>query len=222
MTDDEVVAAIHALVAAGEHLDCLPGVPGARLAGGGVFRDNRRLYQRGSPQHLEARAAGLVERLPPPTPAPPDAVEEAQVAVGHPLPALLRRLYLEVGNGGFGPGYGILGVRGGHGDDYGRTAVDLDRAWGAPDGLVPICYWGCGIYALVDCTDREAGMWGLDPNPTPEDISPLFREPMTLVRWLQRWIEGRLRQPWLLEDPDTGIWRGATDEDWARSAAEEV
>jgi hypothetical protein len=43
MTDDEVVAAIHALVAAGEHLDCIRGVPGARLAGGGVFADNRRL-----------------------------------------------------------------------------------------------------------------------------------------------------------------------------------
>jgi hypothetical protein len=33
MTDDEVVAAIHALVAAGEHLDCIRGVPGARLPG---------------------------------------------------------------------------------------------------------------------------------------------------------------------------------------------
>lgn len=207
MTDDEVVSAIGALVAAGEHLDQLPGVPGARLEGGGVFSNNRRLYQRGSPEHLEARAAGLVERLPPPIPARPDAVEEAQVVMGHPLPGLLRRLYLEIGNGGFGPGYGILGV---------RTALDLYRAWGATDGLLPICSWGCGIYSLVDCADRQAPMWGLDPNPAPEGISPLFREPMTLRQWLQRWIEGRLEQPWLLEDPDTGTWRGATDEDWAK------
>jgi hypothetical protein len=144
MTDDEVVGAIHALVAAGEHLDQLLGVPGARLEGGGVFSGgNRRLYQRGSPEHLEARAAGLVEPLPPPPPpASPEAVEEAQVMVGYPLPGLLRRLYLEVGNGGFGPGYGILGVRGGHGDDYGRTAIDLDRTWGTPEGLLAICYLG--------------------------------------------------------------------------------
>ena len=63
---------------------------------------------------------------------------------------------------------------------------------------------------------------GLDPNPAPEGISPLFREPLTLGQWLQRWIEGRLQQPWLLEDPDTGIWRGATEKDWARLAAEEI
>jgi hypothetical protein len=104
MTDDDVVAKVAALVAAGEYLDCLPGVPGARLEGGGVFRDNRRLYGRGSAEHLEARAAGLVARLPPLTPAPPDAVTEAEDVVGHRLPRVLRRLYLEVGNGGFGPG----------------------------------------------------------------------------------------------------------------------
>jgi hypothetical protein len=223
MTDDEVVSAIRALVAAGEHLDQLLGVPGARLEGGGVFfGGNRRLYRRGSPEHLEARAAGLVERLPPPTPTPPEAVEEAQVMVGHPLPGLLRRLYLEVGNGGFGPGYGILGVRGGHGDDYERTAIDLDRTWGTPEGFLAICYWGCAIYSLVDCTDSEARMWGCDPNPAPEGISPLFREPLTLAQWLGRWIEGRLEQPWLIEDPDTGTWRGATDEDFARLDAGEV
>src|SRR5262249_21283759 len=62
MTDDEVVNATQALVAAGEYLDQLPGVPGARLSGGGVFQGNRRIYARGSPEHLEARSAGLVER----------------------------------------------------------------------------------------------------------------------------------------------------------------
>jgi len=34
---------------------------------------------------------------------------------GWPRPPLLRRLYLEVGNGGFGPRDGILGVRRGLG-----------------------------------------------------------------------------------------------------------
>jgi hypothetical protein len=87
---------------------------------------------------------------------------------------------------------------------------------------VPICYWGCAIYSLVDCTDGEAGMWGCDPNPAPEGISPLFREPLTLAQWLGRWIEGRLEQPWLIEDPNTGTWRGATDEDFARLDAGEV
>jgi hypothetical protein len=222
MTHDDVVAKVGALVAAGEYLDCLPGVPGARLAGDGVFYDNRRLYSRGSAEHLAARAAGLVARLPPLTPAPPAAVAEAEDVVGHPLPRVLRRLYLEVGNGGFGPGYGILGLRGGHRDDPEGTAVDHYRAVRAgsfgpsmPAGLLPLCHWGCGIYSLVDVADLEARMWGWDPNPQPDAALMLFRQSMTLGEWLGRWVDGRLYQPWLIEDPTTGAWRGATDADYA-------
>lgn len=39
------------------------------------------------------------------------------------LPALLKRMYVEVGNGGWGPGYGLLGLTGGAKDDLGQTAV---------------------------------------------------------------------------------------------------
>jgi hypothetical protein len=34
---------------------------------------------------------------------------------------------------------------------------------------------------------------------------------MTIVEWLEKWTAGRLYQPWLVEDPTTGEWRGATD-----------
>jgi hypothetical protein len=34
----------------------------------------------------------------------------AEEALGFRLPPLLRQLYLEIGNGGFGPGYGLIGV----------------------------------------------------------------------------------------------------------------
>lgn len=33
---------------------------------------------------------------------------QAEVQLGFELPSFLRRLYLEVGNGGFGPGYGLF------------------------------------------------------------------------------------------------------------------
>lgn len=231
MTDDEVVRAVQALVAAGEYLDQLPGVPGARLTGGGVFQGGRRRYTRGSPEHLEARAAGLVDRLPPLTPASPAAVQEAEELVGHRLPLLLRRLYLEVGNGGFGPGYGILGLRGGHGDDYQHTAVDLYQrarsragsAWSSmPAGLLPLCHWGCGIYAFVDCADPQARMWAWDPNPAPDDDigKALFPQPISFREWLARWLDQRLYQPALVQDPNTGQWRGATDEEYATWMAE--
>lgn len=138
-----------------------------------------------------------MERLPRLTPAPQEAIEEAQEVIGFALPRLLRRLYAEVGNGGFGPGYGIIGLRGGHRDDLGRTAVELSRRWRElPDGLLPLCTWGYAIYSFVDCTGAEAGMWACDPNPGAEN--DLFREPMTLAVWLERWVGGRLRQPWLL------------------------
>ncbi|MGJ5748784.1 hypothetical protein FB563_6341 [Streptomyces puniciscabiei] len=45
----------------------------------------------------EQDAAG---ELPPP--APPEAVAELEAVVGHPMPPLLKRIYLEVADGGFG------------------------------------------------------------------------------------------------------------------------
>src|SRR5262245_3012537 len=98
MTEDEVVREVQALVAAGEYLDTMLGVPGARLTGGGAFQGNQRMYARGSAEYLEARAAGLIEKLPPLTPATLETVEAAERDFGHPFPSLLRRLYLEVAN----------------------------------------------------------------------------------------------------------------------------
>ena len=85
--------------------------------------------------------------LPALTPATPEAVREAEAVIGYKLPRLLRRLYLEVGNGGFGPGYGVLGLSGGH-RVGGQTALDLYRqatptsSWSfLPTGLLPLCPW---------------------------------------------------------------------------------
>lgn len=237
MTEEEVVKGIQDLVAAGEHLDQIPGKQGARVEAGGVFQlerrfgvfqTARRIYERGSPEHLQARAAGLVERLPPPpSPARPEAVDQAERIIGRPFPRLLRRLYLEVGNGGFGPGYGVLGVAGGSRDDLGDTLLDSYRNWhsaradGAQpirDSLVPLTHWGCGIYSFLDCDDQAAGMWACDPNPGIEE--DVFRERLTLTEWLARWLDGHLHQPALVEDAETGAWRPAKDEDWADEESE--
>jgi cell wall assembly regulator SMI1 len=40
-------------------------------------------------------------------PATEEEVTQAEMQLGFALPSLLRRVYLEVGNGGFGPGYGF-------------------------------------------------------------------------------------------------------------------
>src|SRR5262249_59260767 len=89
MTEDNVLRQIQALVAAGEYLDQLLGIPGARLSGGGAFVGNRRMYRRCTAEHLEARTAGLVERLPPlGPPTSMEAVEAAERALGRPFSPL--------------------------------------------------------------------------------------------------------------------------------------
>jgi hypothetical protein len=225
MTEDDVIGDIQALVTAGEYVDELLGLPGVRLSGGGAFKGNRRIYSRGTPEHLRARAAGLLEKLPPPTaPASRAAVEQTERHLGYPLPRLLRRLYLEVGNGGFGPGYGLIGLgeaerAGNRGDDL--QGAPWQRAGSASAALLAVCSWGCGIYSLVDCASAEARMWAWDPNPVaPADLGKaLLKEELSLCQWLGRWVNGRCYQPCLLQDPATGEWRGASEGEKAELAA---
>lgn len=65
-------------------------------------------------------------------------------------------------------------------------------------------------------------MWGWDPNPAPDHELgvALFAQGMAFAEWLARWVEGRLYQPALVEDPITGRWRGATDHEHAAWMAE--
>lgn len=111
------------------------------------------------------------------------ALDAAEAQVGFPLPALLHRLYTEVGNGGFGPGAGLVGVDGGHPDADGRTIgalyADL-RAQGWPEGLLPLCDWGCGAWATMDANGRIVTMDEAGPTRTR----------FTLASWLEAWVSG--------------------------------
>jgi hypothetical protein len=229
VSDDAVFESVRSLVVAGEYLDDIPGIavpsPGSGQYLSAADGRDRRTYQRGTPEYLQARRAGPPKRLPALRPAPADAVEEAEDLIGCRLPPLLRRLYLEAGNGGFGPGYGILGLRGGHRDDTRRAALDLYREahdtysphWSFPPAsLLPVCYWGCGISSFADCSRTQGPMWGWDPNPGPVDRQALFPQPLTLAGWLDRWVRCQLCQPALVQDPDTRQWRGATEQEYAQ------
>lgn len=136
--------------------------------------------------------------------ASPTSIAEAEKSLGFSLPPLLRRAYLEVANGGFGPGYGIIGVGGGFTDDLGNSIVDLyrgfrlgdpdDPAWCWPLGGLPFCYWGCAVYSVVDAfthgnpvslIDMEA-----DEQGTTTAGITLPRSPFLEV-WLTDWLDGR-------------------------------
>ena len=131
-----------------------------------------RIRKRASnPKKIYDMARGLspAPRLYPP--ATLEQIEATEAALGFPLPGLLRQLYLEIANGGFGPGYGLIGAQGGY-SDFGRGAVErLYHSFHAgdiplPERLLPVCNWGCGIYSCLDCRvpaapvvicDTEAG-----------------------------------------------------------------
>ncbi len=111
------------------------------------------------------------------------ALDAAEAQVGFALPALLRRLYTEVGNGGFGPSAGLVGVDGGHADVDGRNIGALYtglRAQGWPEELLPLCDWGGGAWACVDQDGRIVTMDESGPTKTQ----------YTLHSWLEAWLAG--------------------------------
>ena len=136
-------------------------------------------------------------------PASAAAIEEAEKSLDFALPVLLKRVLLEVGNGGFGPGHGLLGVRGGATDEHGSSLVDLydglsathpeDPGWSWPQHLVPICPWGDSTYTCVDCSHPDAQVVTFDANgyhPGADLARLLEPQDLTLDAWLRAWAGG--------------------------------
>ena len=131
-------------------------------------------------------------------------IERAEKTFGHPLPDLLKTLCETVANGGFGPAGGLLPLTEGRPDEKGRTSLGLwqiyskegsaDPSWHWPDGLLPVCHWGCAIYSCVNCLDRKFTMVTFDPNQHSGKDSwdrCYFRDSRTFDEWMKDWVEGR-------------------------------
>ncbi|HEX2914719.1 MAG TPA: SMI1/KNR4 family protein [Chloroflexia bacterium] len=138
-----------------------------------------------------------------PKPVTQDELQSAEQKLEFKLPALLRELYTEVANGGFGPG--ILGLTGnGWRDGFieGQTAVETylqERDFFAKYGdkqkwdrllksLLPIGYGGCHYIYLLDCRVEEGSIlcWasnGLDDKEGWEVLAPNLRI------WLENWLD---------------------------------
>jgi len=159
-------------------------------------------------EHINARvgdpllavdAATWVEPMPTVHwPATEDQVCEAEKALGFRLPVLLRRLYLEVGNGGFGPNYGvestemIVAL-------YNRYSQENpgEPNWQWPNGLVPLISGGCLYFECV--------YFSLPPHPVvlfdggafdPKKPLVCSLKPISpsLQSRLEAWLEGK--NPW--------------------------
>jgi hypothetical protein len=157
-----------------------------------------------------------------PAPAPrapldPATLREVQGTIGHFLPPLLVDVWCGIGNGGFGPGYGLLGLGpGGYPDDRGQTADEVYLAFRTrsekpphfrwPIGIFPICHFGCAIYHCVDLATEEMVIW--EPNTWDGRHSfatALFPTGRSLAIWFTTWAQGESPSKWLRADPATGI-----------------
>jgi len=95
-----------------------------------------------------------------------------------------------VGNGGFGPGYGLFGVNVAPASELSLSVPNVylhsgaDEAYGWPGKLVLICEWGCALYSAIDCSTSEGGIVNvlgeLDLKPTGSSFA----------QWMQDWADG--------------------------------
>lgn len=158
---------------------------------------------------LRARAASenpidLFPGRPDPIPLAPLSTAEladAEARLGAPLGPCARDLWGRVGNGGFGPGYGISGLVGGHDADSDGDAVTFyetllepdpsDDRWRWPDTMLPFCSWGCAIHSVVDLGTTAEHVFRFDPNVVADDWrAAWFDEGLDLAGWLQAWLAG--------------------------------
>ncbi len=160
-------------------------------------RTPRVSYQRGTEQFRVAWEQGLVELPPPLTVATERQVSRTEKVLGFPLPPVLRRLYLEVGNGGFGPLWGIPGAEGGFRTDEGDLlymnrynylqGTEDDPVEGDFPQLMWFFNWGHTAWSGIDCRTPEGQMYLL------EDME-LEPAGMTLEEWFRRWIDHRIEK----------------------------
>ena len=141
-------------------------------------------------------------------PVGPPALSEAEPALGFALHELLRRLYSSVGNGGFGPSYGMVPLSA---ESLGpepppeaeftlvgqyswlRSAPPDRVAWtGWRPGLVPVFYCGSACFEFVDCFSSDGTVVALDLGT---EVDPPFRPVPSLADRLELWLTDR-PPPW--------------------------
>ncbi|ANP55648.1 hypothetical protein J2Z21_005719 [Streptomyces griseochromogenes] len=150
---------------------------------------------------IEAVRAAVADRDLPPPAAPADVVG-AERAIGSPMPRLLRRLYLEVANGGFGiwPCVSLTDTGRWYSDE--RDLVEAHRNFvsslgdpgfpPAPPSVVPLMDRGCCMWTLIDLATEDGRIWDWDP----DECCVLVPTTLSLSQWLTGWLEG-----WVVEGP---------------------
>ncbi len=143
----------------------------------------------------------------------------AEEQLGFRLHPLLRRLYGEIADGGFGPEYSLFPLAKIVSETMAKVGQGMQdptdgqrRYW--PLEAVAVLDWGCGMNAVVDCRPPEGTVLLVDPNPgLPDRAGEWHLDAESLAAWLESWLTGI---NWYTPDEDNefsvepGPWPDAT------------
>lgn len=99
-----------------------------------------------------------------------------EMAVKRPIPQLLKRLYMEIGDGGWGPwaGFCRLGVRG---DESEPEFSVLNLSKSSPEHLY-FCDGGCTVFSVIHIPSGKVGL----------SDDQIIWQADSLYDWLQLWL----------------------------------
>lgn len=127
-------------------------------------------------------------------PATAAAVRAAEDKLGRSLDPFLRRVYLEVTSGGFGPGYGALPLSGADSLPSTYESFLIGDQW--PADLLPVRNWGDAIWSCVDSAGKIVTHDGaVGPTLTAFDVRT----------WLRSWVDGVQLWDQMYEDREVEI-----------------
>ncbi|GAA2674253.1 SMI1/KNR4 family protein [Nonomuraea recticatena] len=176
--------------------------------GGSTMRLN---FDDPTPDHLinaalEAGASEAVKyfsdvpHAPPYPPISETDLRACEQRIGQELPELLRRVYTEVGNGGFGPSYDLLSLPSGGHRAYEAGPDALEEYEKRPEVSsvlgFPLVAAGCSMYWYVSLTlpGNPVCLWDGDAWDFPDVQSPkvgIVAICSSLAEWFDRWVDGR-------------------------------
>ena len=135
-------------------------------------------------------------------PVLPDELARAEQILGFHLPHLLQQVYLKVGNGGFGPGFGLFALNNNGAKHYHMNLVDWYfeglnfkhpdyLAW--PSEFLTICDWGDGITSALKWTDNNVPVFRVhgDRYEGGPWEAKMTLEAASLHTWLEDWLSER-------------------------------
>lgn len=126
-------------------------------------------------------------------PASLAALHDTERALGFPIDPFLGRTYVEVSDGGTGPGHGALSLIGA---ECLSSTYAAFRSGGWPPGLLPVWDWGDAVWSCVDASGCVVTM---------DDTGLATLTDFSSRTWLRAWVDGVDLWAQLFDDKDATI-----------------